>query len=145
MECLVNNTQVPIDRISYRDLGFGEKLIEVESFIYTLTLGIIEFTSIIEKQFNEFVIEMKQDDEVTGDTDYLGLFERGYPCFQQLIQTDTEYFLDLVKRFLFFELLQGCFTELSAEKWIYIINSINDIYMEGSTVKISGDAFKKQG
>lgn len=86
MNFKVNGQIIPLENLTYRDLGFGQKIEDRAILNYILDLETTQFIEIMEKPFNDFVKESKEDDLLTGNSDTLGLFEMGYPSFFEVFE-----------------------------------------------------------
>lgn len=141
MECLVNNILVPHQDISIREMNFGQKVHDRETLEYKIMLDIKEFRSMIQKIYDDFVEEMRLDDALDNDYYSMELFEQGYPLFDDAIINNTKLLERMIKEACCSELLHKCFTA-KKDRYIYLINTINDIEISYNTVSITGDIYK---
>jgi hypothetical protein len=97
--------------------------------------------TIIENSFNEFVTEMKDDDENTGEQDIKELSEYNYPSFEQLLRTDKQALSKIIRDYLFFEFLEGLFGINNIEVCLYSVNRLDNIGIDNEGVYVSGEVY----
>lgn len=142
MKCCINGNLRDIKAITYRDLGFNQKLTNREALSYIITLNINEFISIMEEPFNDFVNESREDDEITGNDDTLGLLELEYPNFLIALYKHKNFLEQFIRKYLFFELLDGCLIGRNRMEWDFAINSVKNIIIGNDIVEITGEMYR---
>jgi len=142
----MENKIITQDEITFRDLGYGQKLLDRDEINYEISLSHEEFREVVEDAYNKFVCETKEDDEVTNYSDSIGLYEIGYPDFNNSFINHKELLVEIIKDYLYQQLLEKCTSQCSRDYWKYAINSIEQIIIHSDHVIISGEAFeiKKQ-
>ncbi len=141
MKWLQKNVLLDLSKMTYRQLGFGERVLNRETFLFKVIVNLVEFQKIIENSFNEFVMEMKEDDENTGEQDIKELFEYNYPSFEQLLQTDRLTLSKVIRDYLFFEFLEGLFGQNDIDVCLYAVNRLDNIEIDSDKVCITGEAY----
>ncbi|GIO86792.1 hypothetical protein J25TS5_37240 [Paenibacillus faecis] len=96
----MGNTIIKQDVITFRDLGFGKKLSDKYEVNYEISLSHEEFREVMEDAYNTFVCETKEDDEVTNYSDSIGLYEIGYPDFNDSFINHKELLTELIKDYI---------------------------------------------
>lgn len=96
-------TEINLNTVSYRSLGFGEKSI-LETKKYAITIKNDEFPVQFIKHANSFIIECKVEDSKQGHADIPELEKINYPTFDKILKTHHYLAASLIKDYLYFEL-----------------------------------------
>ncbi|GED57618.1 hypothetical protein ABER61_08495 [Brevibacillus formosus] len=142
MECRLGNSIVSKDLITFRDMGYGQKLMDREAIHYDLFLSHDEFKGAVEDSYNKFVDETKEDDKLTNYLDSIGLYEIGYPDFNNIFKDHKELLGEIIKDYLYQQLLEKCTSQSSSVNWQFAINTIDQIIIYSDHVRISGEAYE---
>ena len=143
MTILINGQLVPNELIICRDFGFGKVIPEWSKWQkakYDLIIPMDEFTNAIEKEFDNYVIETKEDDEKYDEIYSKELYELGYPRYAHLIKSNNKSLIaEYIKDLFSSEFLCKLFSNDIKKR--YMINSIDNINILDGRVLIEGDAY----
>lgn len=134
-------TEVNLNTVTYRSLGFGEKSI-LETKKYEMTINNDEFPEKFINHANSFIAECKIDDSEQGYADIPELKKIGYPTFNEILNDHHNFAASLIKDHLYFELFYFLFPNSRELK--VVINSIEDIKSDGRSITITGDTYPVQ-
>lgn len=135
---LVNSNQIDTKNVTYRSLGFGEKLASGgEGF--SLEFLIDEVADDLGKKVNSFIEQCRVDDEGRSVVDIPELKELGYPSFENLIVVSPALLGELICDYLYFELFDSIFNGMSNKS--FVVNSIRSVDVLGLKVRITGEGF----
>ena len=141
MKCLIGGKQYSKSKILYRQLGFGENDVQKPIHRYEMILTLDEFSHIIESAYEEYLEDLRTDEQLTGEPDDVGLKELDYPSFMIALSENKKFLALFVKEYLFFELLERCFGKNSEADCQFVINTLDDVEI-GHTVKFRGEVFE---
>jgi len=144
MECIVENMKVNFNNVTIREMGFGHDFFGYVPLPYCFTLTRHEFFEKFEIIFNDFVAEIKADDEQYGDEDVFDLHEQGYPNLEDAMADKKEFLSQFIKENLAVKFLDQYFGSINNPELQYIINSIDDIAITDDLLTVTGNAFKKR-
>ncbi len=142
MNLYINDKPYDISKVTYRQLGFGEKIVDRNIYLFKLTIEFIRFKDFIQNIFDSFVKETREDDDITDSSDAIEeLVQYDYPSFEKLERIDRNMLCRIVKKYLFFELLEACFDRNDPDNCLIAINSINSIENSNNKIILIGEAY----
>ncbi|WP_285357952.1 hypothetical protein [Pseudomonas sp. lyk4-R2A-10] len=124
--------------VGYRSLGFGEST-NLQTKNYELTVEFNELPDSFIKCADSFIEQCKIDDTEQGHPEIPELEELQYPDFLELIQKNPKQATELIKNYLYFDLLFSLFPNTNNLK--IVINNINSISTTTTGIAISGETF----
>ncbi|NHX02365.1 hypothetical protein [Pseudomonas koreensis] len=133
--------KINLNKVSYRSLGFGEKSI-LETKKYEITIKNDEFPDQFINHANSFIVECKIDDSEQGYADIPELEKIDYPTFDKILENHHNLAASLIKNYLYFELFYFLFQK--SENPELVINSINDVKSDETSITIMGDTYPVQ-
>ena len=86
MRLIIDDQEINMDNVTYRDIGFGKKIPNYEEVAYRLEMSVVMFTSIIKEEFDKYIDECREDDEQFGDIDEIALM--GYKHYDDLLSSN---------------------------------------------------------
>ena len=141
MRLIIDDQEINMDNVTYRDIGFGKKIPNYEEVAYRLEMSVVMFTSIIKEEFDKYIDECREDDEQFGDIDEIALM--GYKHYDDLLSSNPSLLKNLVIKFMKLEFLRECFKNRESKARMYVNNSIDDINILNNNIIITGLALKK--
>ncbi|TBN32522.1 hypothetical protein [Pseudomonas sp. BGI-2] len=124
--------------VGYRSLGFGENP-RIETTHYELIINTKELTDIFFKKADSFIHQCKIDDIQQGFADIKDLQDLNYANFKYLTEHNPNLASELLKDYLYFDLLDSLFPNSKNLK--VAINDIKDIIIKDGNIIISGETF----
>ncbi|MFJ4252066.1 hypothetical protein SAMN04488483_0312 [Pseudomonas helmanticensis] len=134
-------TEINLNTVTYRSLGFGEKSI-LETKKYEMTINNDEFPEQFISHANSFIAECKIDDSEQGYADIPELEKIEYPTFDEILNNYHNLAASLIKDYLYFELFYFLFPNSKELK--IVINSIENIKSDGTSITITGETYPVQ-
>lgn len=143
MEARVEGKEVLLEKLLYRGLGFGQS---VNGCLLnaSMSMSLSELENVIDREFNLFSSEMKKDAECFGDP-IETLQSLGYSEFSEAVVLDPAAVACVIKEYLFFELLEGIFGGNEGRDFQYVINSIEELSINGDRVQMRCMVFRRLG
>lgn len=140
MKFSINSQEIESNKVTYRQLGFGEHL--DNPLKYKLRISQDELCLKFQQSFNDFVSESKSDDEEADACDSIPeLILNNYPMFDEMIANHTDDLCEMIKSHLFFEFLDSIFTNSVTSDWDFAVNSMDEfLFFEGNFI-INGTAY----
>ncbi len=137
-----NKKPYDISKVTYRQFGFSEKIYDRPISLFKLVIEFEKFRNCIKKHFDSFVQETREDDVKTDYTNAIEeLVSYDYPEFDQLVNMDMAILCEIVKRYLFFELLDACFDKNNPENCLIAVNSIDSIESIDGNIVLLGESY----
>jgi len=135
-QAVINNT----DDIGYREFGFGKRL-ELYTCDYLIEIPKERFINLMRSIYDACVDELRKDDEITGEFDppFPGATE--YPPLEVFVEEHKEAFVEFFRIYFETDLLSLLFSNKNNP--VYVINSVDNFQITGSSVIVSGEAYKK--
>lgn len=128
MEAKIEDKNVSLDKITFRQLGFGQPVTDKELHRVSIRLTLRELQEAVSTEFDQFSRESKEDDKVhSGDTVVAPLRSLGYPTLASALKTNREVVEQVLMEYLFFELLEGVLGENEETRCWYAVNSLVSI------------------
>lgn len=132
MRVFMNNIEVIAGQVSAVDLGFG-RTGGMDLFPYCIEIPKKEFNEVFKKAYEELVIELKRDDEITGEFDPPYPGAKTYPELFELPLLSGEYLTDyihLLRENIWWEYFWGKEAELKyvVQTWDRV-EFIDDMFM----------------
>ena len=141
MKITIGGKSVGHETVTYRELGFGQNMSDT-TIPYQLRLSSAEFQRVIRDLFNEFVVENEKDDKETDESEALAeLVRNGYPTFDALLSSSKHDLCNVIKDYLFFELLDGLLGSSNTTKYKFAINSLESLTCSKDEFVITGTAY----
>lgn len=110
----------------------------MDKWLYTLSVGEEEFKSLIENEYQQLVIDLKEDDEQVGEVqDELG--KAGYPVLNKALH-DNELLFSAIY-YLFEDLISKFST--ADNSTVYWHDEINSCQYRNGYIYISGVCYSK--
>ena len=144
MICEVNSELIPAHWISYLELGFNGP-VELPLYSYKLRYNLSEIRDLIAEDANNFVLDMKQDYEQTGDSYPQYLHDLGNPLIDRLMQHE-DAFCETIRTYLYSELFARSFSGAPPYQEVrWILCSVDTVRCRGGGTEVLGQAFQKVG
>ncbi|MDI2144536.1 MULTISPECIES: hypothetical protein [unclassified Pseudomonas] len=124
--------------VGYRSLGFGEST-NLQTKNYELTAEFNELPVSFIKCANSFIEQCKIDDAEQGFPEIPELEELQYPDFLELVKKSPKQATELIKNYLYFDLLFSLFPNTNNLK--LVINNITSISTTTAGIAITGETF----
>jgi hypothetical protein len=140
MRVSLNGKEIPNEQITYRELGFGQA-VDLPMRSYEIEMALPEFISVLEPHYEKLVQELKNDYEQVGDKDPECLFKLNYGPLWTVLGSYPQCLEEILKDYLFFEFLSGCFHERDPKRWLHAINTIDRVSIDGHLI-VSGQAYE---
>ncbi|MEW4564761.1 hypothetical protein AB1K70_19630 [Bremerella sp. JC770] len=141
MKILINGKDVDRKKVTYLELGFGQEMSE-EEYTCIVQLSDPEFRAAILEEFNEFVSDCEEDDKVTeGSAAVPEIVHNDFPSFEELLASDKDALCRVVRKYLFFELLEGMLGRSPSPDFTFAVSSLDDITASDGVFFISCKAF----
>lgn len=136
MICLINGDEVDANLISYADMNWGQfgnrKVYKLECQIQ-IDLIPVSFVA----DFNEFIEDMKADDENFGvDTDF-PFHSLGYPDFESFMLNNRQELEFILNGILSTRLIEHLFRQISSPT--YVIGGVRQIRIDDEFLFLSLD------
>ncbi|MQA54619.1 hypothetical protein [Pseudomonas piscis] len=125
-------------RVGYRSLGFGEAT-SLETTPFELLINHWELAQGFIQCADGFISQCREDDLAQGFADIVQLQRLDYPKFENLLANQPQLAAELIKDYLYFELLYALFPNTSALE--LVINEIASVLVARTTVTITGLTF----
>lgn len=135
-QTVINNT----DDMGYREFGFGKK-VDPDTCSYLIEIPKDKFINLMRSIYDECVDELRKDDEITGEFDppFPGATE--YPSLEVFVEEHKEAFAEFFRIYFETDFLSLLFSNENDP--VYVINSVDNFQITGSSVIVSGEAYKK--
>ncbi|QDT22556.1 hypothetical protein [Gimesia chilikensis] len=141
MKITIGGKSIGHETVTYRELGFGQNMSDT-TIPYQLRLSCAEFQCVIRNLFNEFVVENQQDDNETDESEAIPeLVQNGYPTFDALLSSSRRDLCNVIKDYLFFELLHGLLGSSNTTECKFAINSLESLTCSDDGFVITGKAY----
>ncbi len=145
MHCRVNGQQVEPKQLARRAMNFNQPFPSAEPPLrYDIAVPIAEFVASLRDAYQQAVEEEIDDAPYHQDGDWPVLDRLrnvGYPPLEQIIDTQPELFVDLVREWLDMETLDHLIPGSATELPEYLVNSIDCVAVDHNGVHIQGQAF----
>ena len=138
--CLINGRSVPFELVILDDFCFGKPMPASEKAKYDLIILMNEFREVTEIEFNNFVKDMKEDDEKFNDMYSVELYEAGYPNYVQAMENHKAIVEQYIRDF-YSEFIYRCLKNCNNDRKTYDINTLDSITILDDRVIIKGDAY----
>ncbi len=128
------------EQVTYWEKGFGKPL-DSPSCNYVLHISKAEFLDRLSAIYDECIIELKYDDELTGkfEPPYPGA--ETYPSLERFLDIGGESLFDFIYTFLKFNVLSQYFIEGNSHgKALYSLDTLQTVIVEGGEVVLTGIA-----
>lgn len=129
-----------ITHVIYRDQGYGSNPGILLSR-YTLTVEDEELLQMFSRPFEEFVAQCRQDDSTSVDSDVPQLKTLDYPSLPQMLVAHRATLANLLKDYLYFQLLEALLAGNQRPTWRFAVNEIATVSDEGRGFVLSGDGY----
>ncbi|VXB51499.1 conserved hypothetical protein [Pseudomonas sp. 8BK] len=139
MKFLVENNQIGIESVIYRELGFGEQL-NPEGIAYRLEVLTDEIPESFHEAINSFIEQCKSDDKDQEISETPELQKLGYPDSQKLLVKAPTVLGRMIEDYLYFEFLNAIF-KTSNTNAKFVINSIDRVDISGVQMQVFGKGF----
>ncbi len=141
MDFILNNKKKNISRVACKEPGFNQIEPNVKYENFKLILSRKEFFTLFEDEYNQFVLDMKDEDEKYGER-YDEIFETNYALLKDVFFSDKRN-LSIIIKDLSLSLISKIVSAYRKKKWEFLIITVDDIIVEDEMVKIMGLAFKR--
>jgi hypothetical protein len=137
MNIYVESKAIATNQVIYNDQGFGKPsgLSEVK---YEICLSVEVLLERFSKEFDNYVLECKVDDEKYNNVDIPELKEANYPNLENALKSNSGLVSFLVKEYMYFNFFDQVLCVRERDNWKYAINSVSEVFIVNNIVKISG-------
>lgn len=141
MKCSIDGENFNAAQLIYRDQGYGSDP-GVPSSDYEISLEDQEILNSFGTVFDDFVAQCQSDDEKSNeDSDIPELKSLSYPTLAQMLLNHRATLADLLKNYLYFQLLESLLGDNKRASWRFAINQIKKISDKGDGYVLSGDGY----
>lgn len=141
MKCLVDGLPIAIERITYRDLGYGTDPGR-EVFPFKIVVTKDELIDVFGESFDEFVSECVEDDKILDEPDIPKLKEIGYPSLDIMMSLHSEMLAKLIPQYLYFNVLDCLLKESVGKDWWFAINKLVSVGVDGDIWRFEGVGYR---
>lgn len=141
MKCLVDGLLVDIERVTYRDLGYGTDPGR-EIFSFEIIISKKELIDLFSESFGEFVRGCIEDDKILDEPDIPELKEIGYPDLDTMVQRYSDMLEKLIPKYLYFNVLECLLKESVDKDWWFAINKLVSVVAEGDIWRFQGVGYR---
>src|SRR5690606_2811566 len=137
----VNGNDIGSDAMTLSQLSFG-KGDGLQTLSYEMKIAKGELLEKLKPIYDEGVVELKKDDQITGEFEppYPGAID--YPSLIEFIDVEGPYLYDYLYAYHKFDILSIAFDE-DNDVSIYVINSLDSIGQIGKEIVVKGTAIKR--
>lgn len=137
MDCIVAGNFFDVRQVIYRDQGYGtnpnKPVFNIEIFI-----SIQEFLDLFSNTFNNFINQCIQDDTSAPEADIPELQRLGYPNLTEIFSSHPTILADLIKDYLYFEILHSLLSKNNRSDWLFAVNEIKSVHLTDSRCVLRG-------
>jgi hypothetical protein len=140
MRCDVDNERFDPGHLIYRDQGYGVDPNRPLSQ-FSLMVTDDELLGVFAEPFRAFMSQCKQDDEAFPESDIPGLRSLGYPDLEDMLSSHRRFLADLLRDFLYFQILEALIGSNSRSEWRFAINEITEVSDEKEGYSLRGKGY----
>lgn len=137
MDCIVAGKFFDVRQVIYRDQGYGinpnKPVFNIEIFI-----SIQEFLDLFSNIFNNFINQCIQDDTSASEADIPELQRLGYPSLAEIFSSHPTILADLIKDYLYFDILHSLLSKNNRSDWLFAVNEIKSVHLTDSRCVLRG-------
>lgn len=97
----ISGSEIPLESINHRDLGYGQSVEPLETFVITFWLTASEVSELLQEEYSRFVAETREEEFESWDL----LHGAGYPPFSSVV-ANFALFNYVILNCLHFQLLE---------------------------------------
>lgn len=140
MSLQIDGAEVDLSQLTFSVKWHGKRPLQSRvPFIFTSDIS--DFLPRLERIYDELIIELRADDNQTGESvePYPGA--RDYPSFDQLMQLSSSKRMRIVGTYLKFDVLRLILPEeASRQDSAWIVSAVSDVIDFGNTFTVTGTA-----
>lgn len=142
MECTVNGRAIPMELVTYREMGFSQPV--SRAMPYQIAFPRTEFLTVFEKAYEEFARGEKEDapHRRRGEMiEYDRLLAMGYPALGRLINDAPDLVEYLLRGYMALAWVLPALIPDEPSGYRFVINSIDRAKVSENQVVLEGEGF----
>ena len=141
MNSYLDNKECAISTFTYRDIGFGKK-VDIPTRNWSIEISKADFITGISDIYNECIVELENDDRLTGEfhPPYEGA--QTYPLLEEFVSLESKLFYEFFDTYFVQDFLETFIP--SGDSWSFIINSLLEVEVLDEKIIFKGEGYDKQ-